>query len=102
MSEPLARQVEAYLKRLASVRRASKATVDGRRRDLQSFARYARDSGLTQLPIVLTNHPKDIRDLPAIERFVGEVSAAEDIEFITLTEIAAKLRSGEFKIRTAG
>ena len=69
---------------------------------LFSIRQRARDSGLTQLPIVLTNHPKDIRDLPAIERFAGEVSAAEDIEFITLTEIAAKLRSGEFKIRTAG
>jgi len=68
---------------------------------LASIRQRARDSGLTQIPIVLTNHPKDIRDLPAIERFVGEASQAEDIEFITLTEVAQKIRSGEFQVRTA-
>jgi hypothetical protein len=67
---------------------------------LASIRERARDSGLTQLPIVLTNHPKDIRDFPAIERFVGEASQAEDIRFTTLSEIAEKLRSGEFEIRT--
>jgi hypothetical protein len=68
---------------------------------LASIRQRARDSGLAKIPIVLTNHPKDIRDLPAIERFVGEVSEAEDIEFITLTEIAAKIQSGEFEVRVA-
>jgi hypothetical protein len=68
---------------------------------LSSIRERARASGLTQLPIVLTNHPKDIRDLSAIERFVGEASQAEDIRFITLTEIADKVRSGEFQVRTA-
>lgn len=50
---------------------------------------------------MLTNHPKDIRDLPAIERFVEEASQAADIRFITLSEMAGKLRSGEFQVRTA-
>jgi hypothetical protein len=68
---------------------------------LESIRQRARDSGLSQLPVVLTNHPKDIRDLAAIERFVGEVSQAEDVNFITLTEVAGKLRSGEFQVRTA-
>jgi hypothetical protein len=68
---------------------------------LASIRQRARDSGLTQLPVVLTNHPKDIRDLPAIERFVGEVSEADDIRFITLSEIAKKIRSGEFQVKTA-
>ena len=67
---------------------------------LASIRQRARESGLTQLPVVLTNHPKDIRDLPAIERFVSEASQADDIRFITLSEIAAKIQSGEFKIRT--
>ena len=66
---------------------------------LASIRQRARDSGLTQLPIVLTTHPKDIRDFPAIERFVGEAAQAEDIRFITLSEIAGKLRSGEFQVR---
>ncbi len=66
---------------------------------LASIRERARQSGLSQLPVVLTNHPKDIRDLAAIERFVGEVSRAADIRFLTLTEMAAKLQSGEFEIQ---
>src|SRR5947207_8142189 len=68
---------------------------------LGSIRQYARQSGLPQVPVVLTNHPKDIRDLAAIERVVGEMSRAEDIKFLTLTELAGNLHSGEFQIRTA-
>ena len=67
---------------------------------LFSIRQRAHASGLAQVPVVLTNHPKDIRDLAAIERFVEEVSQAEDIRFITLSELAGKLRSGEFQVRT--
>lgn len=67
---------------------------------LASIRRRARDCGLSEIPIVLTNHPKDIRDLPAIERFVGEVALADDIRFITLSEIVEKVRSGKFQVRT--
>jgi integrase/recombinase XerC len=48
--------VESYLKRLTSVRRASKATVDGRRRDLQAFAKYGRESALPALAQLDTHH----------------------------------------------
>jgi hypothetical protein len=68
---------------------------------LASIRHRARASGLADVPVVLTNHPKDIRDLGAIERFVEEVSQAEDIRFVTLSELAGKLRSGEFRVRTA-
>lgn len=67
---------------------------------LSSIRQRAQASGLAQVPVVLTNHPKDIRDLPAIERFVEEASQAKDIRFITLSELAGKLRSGEFEVRT--
>jgi hypothetical protein len=67
---------------------------------LASIRHRANMSGLAQVPVVLTNHPKDIRDLAAIERFVEEVSQAEDIKFITLSELAGKLRSGEFQVRS--
>ena len=66
---------------------------------IDSIRQRARDSGLTKLPIVLTNHPKDIRDWPAIERFVGEAAQAEDITFITLSEMARKFQSREFQAR---
>ncbi|MGH8482645.1 MAG: site-specific integrase, partial [Nevskiaceae bacterium] len=49
-------QVESYLKRLASVRRASKATVDGRRRDLGGFARYSGEAGLPPPAQLDTHH----------------------------------------------
>ena len=68
---------------------------------LASIRQRAKASGLAQVPVVLTNHPKDIRDLPAIERFVGEVSQAGDITFITLTQLAGKLKNGDFQVRTA-
>jgi len=66
---------------------------------LEAIRERAEASGLPKLPVVLTNHPKDIRDLAAIERFVGDVSQAQDIKFITLTEVAEKVRSGEFQVR---
>jgi len=66
---------------------------------LGSIRERAHESGLPQVPVVLTNHPKDIRDLAAIERFVAEMSRAEDIKFLTLTEMAGKLQSGEFEIQ---
>jgi len=69
---------------------------------LTSIRQRARETGLPKIPIVLTNHPKDIRDWAAIERFVGEVSQADDIEFITLAEMSEKLRSGEFQVKRGG
>lgn len=66
---------------------------------LASIRERARASGQSNVPVVLTNHPKDIRDWDAIERFVGDVSEAKDIEFATLSEIAAKVKSTEIQVR---
>ncbi len=66
---------------------------------LASIRKRVRASGLERVPVVLTNHPKDIRDWDAIERFVGEAKDASDIEFITLTELARRLRNSELEIR---
>jgi hypothetical protein len=67
---------------------------------LAQIRQRAGASGLSKVPVVLTNHPKDIRDWDGIERFVGEVADANDIEFVTLTQVAEKLKSGEFQIKT--
>lgn len=67
---------------------------------LTSIRERARSTGFRKIPVVLTNHPKDIRDWDAIERFVGEVASADDIEFITLSEIAARVKSGDFAVRS--
>ena len=68
---------------------------------LVSIRQRAAESGLSKVPVVLTNHPKDIRDWAGLERFVSDVAEAEDLKFITLSELAEKLRSGEFQVKTA-
>jgi hypothetical protein len=66
---------------------------------LTSIRARTRASGLPKVPVVLTNHPKDIRDWDAIERFVGELAEADDIEFVTLSDVAEKLKRDELQIR---
>ena len=68
---------------------------------LASIRKRARASGLAEIPVILENHTKDIRDFSDIERFIKDVSQAEDIRCLTLTELAGELRSGKFQIRTA-
>jgi len=68
---------------------------------LRSIRRRARASKLAEVPIILENHTKDIRDFTHIERFVAEVSQAPDIKCVTLSELARELKSGRFPIKTA-
>jgi hypothetical protein len=68
---------------------------------LSSIRRRARASGLDSVPVILENHTKDIRDFSDIERFIKDVSQAEDIQCLTLTELAKDLQNGKFQIRTA-
>ncbi len=68
---------------------------------LKSIRRRAQATGLSEVPVVLENHTKDIQDFSAIERFVRAVSEAPDIRSITLTELARELQSGRFHVRTA-
>ena len=67
---------------------------------LSSIRKRARSSGLKDVPVVLENHTKDIRDFSDIERFLEEITPEPDIKFLTLTELAAKLKAGFFPIRT--
>jgi hypothetical protein len=67
---------------------------------LASIRKRARASGLSNVPVVLTNHPKDIRDWAAIERFVGEVADCSDIKCITLSNLAERIRSGDFAVKS--
>jgi hypothetical protein len=67
---------------------------------LASIRNRARASGLSKVPVVLTNHPKDVRDWKAIERFVGELAEAKDIKFITLSQIAERINNGDFVVKS--
>jgi hypothetical protein len=68
---------------------------------MKSIRKRARSSGLSGIPVILENHTKDIRDFKDIERFISDCARAEDIQFITLTELAARLQNGQFKIQMA-
>jgi hypothetical protein len=69
---------------------------------LVSIRKRTRASGLTDVPVILENHTKDLRNFSPIERFIDDVHKASDIKCLTLTELAEKLQNGKFKIRTAG
>ena len=66
---------------------------------LESIRRRARASGLKDVPVILENHTKDLRDFSHIDRFVSEVATASDIRCVTLSNIADDLQSGRFEIR---
>lgn len=68
---------------------------------LSSIRKRARASGYDEVPVVLENHTKDLRDFTHISRFLKELSDASDIRFITLTDLANAFQSHRFKIRTA-
>ncbi len=66
---------------------------------LDSIRRRARKSGLNDVPVILENHTKDVRDFSDIERFLRDVVSDPNIRFVTLTELAKKLRDGTFKVK---
>ncbi len=57
---------------------------------------------MAPVPVILENHTKDIKDFRDIDRFIGEVSRAADIRCITLTQMAAGLLDGTYKVRYLG
>jgi hypothetical protein len=65
---------------------------------LKDIRRRASAYGFAQVPVVLINHPKEISDYTAIERFISEAARADDIKFITLSELASKLQNGDFYV----
>jgi len=66
---------------------------------IASVRKRAADRGVEKIPVVLTNHSKDMTDFKGFDRFLSEISGSDDIEFITLAGLAERLRAGEFEIR---
>ena len=66
---------------------------------LDSIRKRARASGLTDVPVVLENHTKDLQNFSDLERFLEKAAQSSDIRFITLTELAKSLKE-KFKIKT--
>lgn len=68
---------------------------------IRAIRKKARATSLKRVPVILTNHSKYIKDFAPTERFIREISKDDDIRFLTLTELAEMLQSGEFEIRKA-
>lgn len=66
---------------------------------LRAIRSRASERRLDHVPIVLTNHSKDLKDFEALDQFLREIAAAGDIKVVTLTELAEMLRAGKFEIR---
>jgi len=60
--------------------------------------RMRKEFGL--LPFVLASHTKNFQDFSDLTRFLTELSRADDIEFITLTQLSARLSQGSYPVRT--
>jgi hypothetical protein len=60
----------------------------------------ARRTGLTDVPIVLENHTKDILTFSDIARFAHDLATADDIKTVTLSEVSNLLRAGKFLVRS--
>ena len=66
---------------------------------LDSIRKRARASGLRDVPVILENHTKDLRNFSDIEQFLRDAASDTHIRFVTLAEVARKLRDGTFAIK---
>jgi hypothetical protein len=66
---------------------------------LESIRKRSRASGLSDVPVVLENHTKDLQNFSDLERFLEKAAASSDVKFITLTDLARNLKN-KFKIKT--
>jgi hypothetical protein len=66
---------------------------------LDSIRKRARASGLSDVPVVLENHTKDLRNFSDLEKFLQQVVESSDIKFVTLTELATALKQ-KFSIKS--
>lgn len=66
---------------------------------LDSIRKRSRASGLTEVPVVLENHTKDLHNFSDLERFLERAVQSSDVKFITLTELARNLKH-KFKVHT--
>lgn len=66
---------------------------------LDSIRKRARASGLSDVPVILENHTKDVRNFSDVERFLRDAVSNTNIRFLTLTELASKLQNGTFQVK---
>ncbi|MGV7222408.1 MAG: hypothetical protein ACQ9MH_12860 [Nitrospinales bacterium] len=52
------------------------------------------------IPVIIENHTKDLNDLSHLDSFFKELAQADDINFMTLTNLTQELDNGRFPIQT--
>jgi len=67
------------------------------RRLLDSLRRRAADSGRAVVPVVLTNHTKDLHDFDVIAAFAADLAGQHDLEVITLAELDRDFQKGLYQ-----
>ena len=65
---------------------------------LKKIRIQAKTSGLSEVPVIIENHTKLIKDFSSIEKFLSSISKAQDIQTHTLSELASDLTQGRFPI----
>jgi hypothetical protein len=97
----LKRMVKRYVLGQVHIADVSRLNYAMMRQMMVNIRREAARSRLPDVPVILENHTKDIRDFSDIERFVADVAGSPDVKTVTLTEIAHGLRNGTFQARAA-
>ncbi len=71
------------------------------KRMFESARQRAQQTGQKEVPVVFTNHTKDVSSFRDIERFVRDLSKRDDVRPATGSQIAKMLCEGKFEVRTA-
>lgn len=80
----------------------SALTFDMMKDMISTIRRKSKTSGQTSIPVILENHTKDIADFSHIERFSHYISEQDDIEVVTLSELARRFVQGDYQIQRKG
>jgi hypothetical protein len=80
----------------------SKLTFASEREAFRDIRLRAARTGAEVVPVVFTNHTKDIGDFAPLERFADFVSDLDDVDVISLRNLADNLAAGLYPIRLAG
>jgi hypothetical protein len=71
-------------------------------RMLDDIRRKHEAAGVPVVPVVLTNHTKDLTDFRPIQQFAQLLATAQDVRVISLRQLAANIRSGRYPVRSSG
>jgi hypothetical protein len=69
---------------------------------MRNAKRRAATSGWPVVPVILENHTKDIGNWRPIERFAAHLAGDDDVDVITLRELAQNLIAGAYPVRPIG